>query len=510
MMSDLNDDLDSEGGSASIHETISADEAVLAGAANLDFFNHYFFPKAFPEESPEFHIDMQSKLLKPGRLKGFKVFRGGSKTTLLRAFSAYRIAYAFMDLAMIVSESSRHSKYTLQWLKTAVERNHLYADTFHLSRGEKWSEEEIEIVQSVPGMEEKRIRILGFGITGQIRGFNFDDDRPDFILVDDPCNEENTATPEAREKITKLVMGALVNGLSSPKKSPHAMMCLAQTPLDDDDLISEACNSETWDTAAYSCFDEEGNSVWEDQHPTKFLKQNKADYIRRNQLALWMSEMEVTIVSAASADFVPSWLKQVEEYYTDGVNIMAIDPTPPPKPTEMLGKNTSKRLDDFVIMIINIHPERGAHVQEAIAMKQPMNPEIFSNFFHLAGKWKVLYTFVETVLFARTVAYSLRDEMTARRTFYTLFPIEDKRSKRVRILAELSAMGQNGLLSAHPDVVKLFEQWLKYPNVPYDDYLDALAIAMMGVNQLNLTGEGFESLLTDESIEHDDSWRACP
>ncbi len=96
--------------------------------------------------------------------------------------------------------------------------------------------------------------MLAVGITGQIRGINLDDWRPDFILADDPCDEENTGTDDQRRKIEKLFFGALEKTMARRAEAPLATMALLQTPLAHGDLIDVATNDDTWATVSYSCF----------------------------------------------------------------------------------------------------------------------------------------------------------------------------------------------------------------------------------------------------------------
>ena len=178
-------------------EEMGLAEIVELAAVDSTFYAHHFFPKAFRQGTPDFHKELWGVLEHPGnRHVAIKVFRGGAKTTLLRCFTSKRIAYGISHTILFVSETQDHAIRSVEWIKKAVEFNRQWSEVFQLRPGKKWTGAEIEILH---GVDDYPIRIIALGITGQTRGVNIDDYRPDLIVVDDPCNEENTATPEQRK-----------------------------------------------------------------------------------------------------------------------------------------------------------------------------------------------------------------------------------------------------------------------------------------------------------------------
>src|SRR3989304_9081112 len=204
---------------------MSPQEAAQIGATSLTKYGKLFFPRTFRQESPPFHEKIGAALYGPDRYNAFKVFRDGAKTTLLRTYASQRIAYGISRTIQYISVSQFHSMFSLRWLRRQVEYNKRWANTFGLRPGKKWTDEWLEIIHEnetnadgSPGT----ITVLAMGITGQIRGFNPDDFRPDLQILDDILNEENTATPEQRQKIDGLVFGAVLNSLAPASKVPLA------------------------------------------------------------------------------------------------------------------------------------------------------------------------------------------------------------------------------------------------------------------------------------------------
>ncbi|MGH7473060.1 MAG: hypothetical protein ACREJW_03890, partial [Candidatus Methylomirabilales bacterium] len=150
------------------------------------------------------------------------VFRGGAKTTLLRTYTAKRIAYGISRTILYVGASEPHAVRSIQWLRTQVDKNVRFSSAFGLSPGRKWQENEIEISRGIDGTGAW---VLGVGITSNsLRGINFDDYRPDTIIIDDAINDENAATAEQRLKIRDLILGALKESLAPESEEPNAKL----------------------------------------------------------------------------------------------------------------------------------------------------------------------------------------------------------------------------------------------------------------------------------------------
>lgn len=474
-------------------EQISVEEIVQLAAVDSEFYSHYFFPKAFRQKSPKMHKEIWDLLEKrspvvqnhpfKGRYISIKVYRDGAKTTLLRCFTSKRIAYGISHTILFVSEAQDHAIKSINWMKKAVLYNKLWASTFDLRKGEKWAEDEIEIIH---GVDEYPIRLLAVGITGQTRGINIDDYRPDLIIVDDPCDEENTKTPEQRQKISELFFGSLKEGLAPASECPDAGMVLLQTPLNAEDLIENCMKDPQWASAQFSCFDDEGKSRWEERYPTATLLLEKQAAIGRNQLSLWMREKEVTVVASELSTFKEEWLEFWDVLPEGMTTFVGIDPTPPPKENDQV---VNPKLDDAVITAIGLYKGK-VYVLETYGTKSPNPDDFISKIFEFVIKYRPLRVGVETLIFARMLKFYLEKEMRRRSHFFTITPVEDKRKKQVRITQAITNQASNRMLVIHKSQVELQQQYIAYPNVNHDDFLDSLAIAIDIINP-GLLGEGF-------------------
>ena len=450
---------------------LTPQETIQLGAHSLRMFGKLFFPKTFRQGSPGFHDDIGRALYSDSRYNAFEVFRGGAKTSLLRVFTAQRIGYAVSRTIMYVSVSQAHAVHSIRWLKRAVLFNTPYAQTFGLSKGDKWTDELIEIKH---GIDDVPITVLAMGITGQIRGFNIDDFRPDLIIADDILNEENTATTEQRNKIESLFFGALLNSLAPASEAPHAKAVLLQTPLHGSDVAEKCMSDPQWNGLRFGCFDENGLSRWETRLPTEQLKKDKESAILRRQYQLWMGEMECQIVSGEDTIFDITRLQYWTVLPTDMLVVISIDPASSDSPTA----------DFNVVMAVGFHGA-DVYVLDYYAERGVMPDAVAARFFEFVWKYKPRKAAVESIAYQRVLKWYLEQEMIKRKTFLPIDAVQDRRRKSDRIIQALAGLTHTGCLyvkPAHDDLIDQMEQYNPEDSSQHDDILDALAMAVTSVN----------------------------
>lgn len=461
---------------------LSMAELIDLGAEDLLFFGRAFFPKTFKKKSPEIHRGIADLIDGPDNGQ-VGIFRGGAKTTITRVACAKKVSYGESKLTLVVGKGQDHAIKTIRWIQNQVENNTHWTRVFGIKkamnadtgRAKKWTDEWITVENTLLGTET---HFIAYGITGQIRGMNIDDARPDFIICDDILDDENCATMEQREKIKERFWGALMKSLCRKEENPMAKCIMLQTPIDEEDLSMDIRKLKSWTTLVYSCFDAEGNSVWEDLFSTKSLKEEKAEFIEMNKLSVWMREMEVSPTSSELKLMRPEWLQTYDLLPERPIYILTVDPTPPPSEKN---QRDPQKLDDAVVMITAFVRQK-FYCVEYYTTKSPQVMELVAKIFEFYLKYRPTFTGVETVLFQRTIKELLEREMRAKGVFFVIVPIEDKRNKFVRIKDTLQGLASQGKLLARSDHLELHSQFKDYPQVKHDDLLDAFSLATMLIN----------------------------
>lgn len=504
-----------QGGQALIdsEEDIGPSTSEIVELAALDniFYGQAFFKRTVRQVSPSFHTDIWNLLEdSTHRYTAIEIFRGGAKTSILRLYTSKRIAYGISRTILFVSASQDHSKKSLGWLRRQIEYNHKWTQTYGLRRGKKWSDEHIEIINEPLSTPEDPfvITILAVGITGQTRGVNIDDYRPDLIVVDDPCDEENTATPEQRSKTENLFFGALQNSLAPTSECPEAKMALLQTSLQREDLINQCHKDSRWASRKYSIFNEDSQSRWPERWSTETLLAEKQGFIDRNQLLLWLREFECTPGDAETADFKASWLQYWDVLPEGMVTYMGIDPVPPPSPKQ-IQQGLAKK--DFEALYV-IGVCKGNFYILDHGRKRGHEPDwTISKFFELLDRWRCLKVRVEGVGYQRTLKWILEKAMSARKRYVQIEVSDDKRKKRHRILQAFSGIASQGKLYIRKDMVDFIEQFTTFPNCSNDDDLDAAAFGIeCAINVGADVIEGQYDILEEDDYKPIENWRHSP
>jgi hypothetical protein len=491
-------------------EQISPSELVRLCAIDSELFCKTFFPRSFRQASPHFSRQLWSVLDAPQfRLVNAQLFRGASKTTRLRAFTAKRIAYATSRTILYVGKSEDHAIKSVNWIKQQVEFNRIYRGLFQLAQGPKWRGDEAQIKH---GIENCDIWIKGLGVTGSIRGINFDDYRPDLIVIDDMLDEENTATPEQRDKLDALLYGALMNGLAPASENPNAKLVFLQTPLNRDDQSSRAARDSAFTTIRIPCWTEETadlpiehqKSVWPARWSDEELRTLKRQYIARNQLSIWMREMEIRIIAPELSTFRTAWLEPWAVLPPSLTHILVIDPVPPPKEKGVIRSD----VDYEAIAIIGTYA--GVYYIREISVMRGHDPSwTLSESFRLSSKYKPMKWVVEATAYQRTLAWLIREEMKRQRRYWQVDDFTSQQSKYLRIVDGLTGPASNGVIFYPPinspeynsDGMRMFlQQFAEYPNVSHDDALEVVAVGVSAlIGRLDRPANDEDLIMEDES-----------
>lgn len=495
------------------HVQLTIPEAVEYGSKDASFFGEFFFPRACRLPTPEFHKDMDKLLdAQNQRLVAFQVFRDGAKTTKTRLYIAKRISYGLSRTILIVGKSESAAVRTVGWISNNVKRNSLWAKAFCLRKGSKWGADEIEILQQFPDEDEPTaVRVIAMGIGGSTRGINVDDYRPDLIVVDDPCDDENTKTKEQRNKTNENFFGALMHSLAPRVESPHAKMVLLQTVLNPDDLISLAMKDGTWASLNIPVFKPDGTSQWPERFPTEDLREEKQGFIDRGMLHTWLREKEGKIVAPGTAAFREQNLQYYDQMPQKGITIVCVDPTPPPRQTVDGTVKETARNDDAVVRVLRLTRD-GIYLGPRWSEKSPDEEEIAAQVLAFAQMHGAYHIAVETVLFQRVIGKLIRKKMQETHLYKPVIEIEDRRAKETRIRQEIGSYAGYQRLFVQKNDADFIEQYLRYPDVNHDDHLDAVAIGIMSLENwmLEIDNDALEGEFSREDDIGDDEWDGAP
>lgn len=474
-------------------------ELVRLGAVDNDIFARTFFPKAARQRAPLFHREMDELLENPAyRMVNLRCFRGSAKTTKLRIFAAKRIAYAISRTILYIGASEAHAARSVRWLRAQIEeklqadgtkRKPLFGAAFGLKL-DKYSDTELQIIQELPGEPPRTTWVLGVGITGNIRGINFEDYRPDLIILDDVITDENAATHEQRDKITDLLLGAVSKSLAPETEEPNAKLAILQTPIHPQDVSALAAKASSFKTATFGCWTEGTKSfpvdmqqsIWEERYPTGTLRAEKRAAVELNKLSIFQREMECNITSPEQCPFKAEWLKYrpVGEFPVGGLAILSIDPVPPPSERSLKRALKGK---DFEAQTVWRRHQGNYHLVECVTNRGHEPSWSVTKALELAYRHRVSRIILQSIAYERTLKWLLETEMARRGVYYMIIDTSGKsnqQNKHSRIIGALQGPASHGKIWVDASQMDFITQFTEYKlGIDHDDILDASAIGLM-------------------------------
>lgn len=459
---------------------VSYTEAVELGAVDSTFYSQFWFPHTCRQGSPVFHEQLWT-LFEGNRYSNAEIFRGGAKTTIARLFMSKRVAYGISHTILFIGPNQDHAAKSVQWLMQQVEFNTEWAQAYGLKKStKKWTPTDCEIIHN---KLEFPIRIMAVGITGSVRGININDYRPDLIVVDDPCDEENTATPEQRDKTNRLFFGAVKESLAPKSEEPLSALILLQTPLDEDDLSAVCTKSDEFASLRVSILqapdggpsfdDRTAVSAWPERWSVEDLLLEKHAAIQINQLSLWMREKMCLITSPETSSFKSEWLQFWEILPITARYVMAIDPAPILSEKARL----TGQIRDLQAVMVKCYWRAHQFVVEYKTERDEDPDALAGHINRLAWKYPIMRCGVEGVAYQRTLKWFLEREMKAGRLkALNVVELPAVGSKHSRIIQSHAGPASQGLLHVHKEHVEFIEQFTKFPNCRFKDVLDVSAM----------------------------------
>ncbi len=485
-------------------------ELVRLAAVDNEIYARTFFPRTFRQASPAFQRDLWRDLDDPTtRYLNEQIFRGGGKTTLARVFTSKRIAYGVSKTILYVGKSESSAARSGKWLRRQVERNRLWAGAFALRPGTPWTDTEFVIEH---GTLNESIYCIFTGITGNVRGINFDDWRPDLIVCDDILDDENCATLEQRMKTTNLVHGALRRSLAPVVDEPNAKMVMLVTAQHREDVSMLARRDPLWKTHIVGCWTPETENLevdrqvsrWPERFATPDLRAEKRAAVKTNTLSTFTREMECKLTSKEQSNFRVEWLNYYTVPPSNLQTILSIDPTPPASDAAVAKGMVG--LDWEVIHVWGRSGQDYYLLERRASLGE--NPDwTITNAFEMARKWRPMIWAVETVAYQKVLKWILEKEMQKRRIHYQILPFIGG-NKYARIRSTFAGTASHGHIFVRETDTPFIEQFENYPASDHDDELDAGSIALGAL--INPFATTSDDALASDNVESLEAYRGAP
>ena len=196
----------------------------------------------------------------------------------------------------IIGSSQPRAKERLAAIKHEIENNDYLLKTFGDLKGDTWAETKIVL--------KNNVCIHALGWDQSMRGIKHLDYRPSFGWIDDIEDEENTAGPDARLKVTRRLVSVVMPAIDAP----GARIRITGTPLDPESLVEKLAKSPDWVTRRFPAKrrnpqTHEWEATWPERKSLQQLDSIERQYIDLGELDAFNREYMCTAINEETRRF---------------------------------------------------------------------------------------------------------------------------------------------------------------------------------------------------------------
>lgn len=301
---------------ASLEKTPRA-EIIRRFSADRALAHRVLFADRHPDTSCPAHDEMVTELHGAYPYVQIWAFRGFAKSTYSEEVIALAALLREFNNGLIIGSSEKRAQERLESIRHEMESNEYLHEVFGNPRGHVWAYDRLILSNGVI------IQALGRG--QKMRGTKHIVHRPNFVLLDDIDEDEESRDPDVSNKTSNWFWNVLLPALDAN----HRVRKLA-TPRDVDGLPNRLKNSSEFITKVYPIetygFEGERIPQWPERFPLAKIDKIKAMYERQGKAAAYKQEYMCEIDMGFKRAFVASQVKIEPIVRTWQATYISIDP----------------------------------------------------------------------------------------------------------------------------------------------------------------------------------------
>jgi len=489
-----------------LNNVTKAEEVFELASKDLISFGKLFLPDDFMRsETPPFHYEVADDIDDP-EVKQLAIIlpRGHGKTVLTKASILKDFLFCPSDDMLFyawVSATQKLSVGNMDYIKYHLEFNDKIKYYFGSVKGNKWTEEDIEL--------KNGCKLISKSNVSGIRGGAKLHKRYDLIILDDFEHEANTITRDARDKNANLVTAVVY-----PALEPHTgRLRVNGTPVHHDSFINnllinysrakKAKVDFAWKIITYKAITKNGNALWTSFFPKTKLEEKKKFYSDSGKPQKFYQEYMMEVQSLEDSLWTREHIKYWEGRYDydskESQNYLVVSGERFPVNT-FIGCDPATDIDtkesDFsVIMAIAIDSENNLYALEyerhrsiPTVGQKSTDGEVIGRkgvvdyIMDMHQKYHCISSTVEDVAMNRSVFQALNSERR-RLNKFNIAVIPEKpggRQKINRIYSGLSGRFSTGTVHLRENMFDLINEIVTFgPRMAHDDTIETLYYAQM-------------------------------
>jgi predicted phage terminase large subunit-like protein len=447
-------------------------------------------------DSPDFHREVWDLCCSDQKYVAIAAPRGHAKSSAVTlGYGLSTLVFRERKFMLLVSDTEAQSALFLGAFKQALQENKDLIDLFDLKLNDKGQvafvkETENDII--VECSDGHRFRIIAKGAEQKLRGLIWNGSRPDIIVCDDMENDELVMNKERREKMRRWFKGALL-----PCLSDRGIVRMVGTILHMDSLLETLMPRENdkrtiteglkqystlrtmWKSVKYRAHNEDFTELlWPQKKSAEQFKMLYEEAARDGTTDIYSQEylnypLDMATTYFKKADFLPTSKEDQKAkllYYV----------------TADLAISESERADYSVFMVAGVDENKIIHIKQVIRERLD-GREIVDTLIALQKLYDPVAVGIEDMQVSKSIGPFLREEMIARNTFLTLYPMKhggkDKLTRSRSIQARMRSKGIR--FEKEADWYQTFEdELLRFPRDKHDDQVDTFAYLGLMLDKL--------------------------
>lgn len=445
---------------------------------SFENFLKIYFSDKFSIPIAGFHKKLFKALTGVLKFIAIMGFRGSAKSTIVEAFTLWRIVTGKNKFAVLIGATDNDSRANLANIRSMIEENPLLIEDFNIflekkkddKSGQKWSEKQLNICGGT---------ILTRSRGSKVRGLKFGDHRPDIVIIDDLEDTESTKTAESRKKTRNWFFSEVIPMTKQGALSGDVKVVIIGNYVHKDCLLAniEKNNTDIVKVERFALYDEKGNITWKALYPTKESVKAKKDEVMlagkgmgniiwNREYLLKIIDEEDQIIKEDDLLYYPKdWL--LRKYETSGIGIdLAI---------------SKKQTADYTAMVKGVIVRNDYGERRLLILPNVVNEHI--DFTETIGKAKMAYLGMSKPckVYVEKVQYQQSAIEMMKKNGIDVTGVTPTTDKRARLTSISSYITSGMVLFPEEGAEDLITQLLGFGTEEHDDMVDAMVYLIDGL-----------------------------
>lgn len=433
-----------------------------------------------PSEIPDCHREWWEMCCSKHKFVAIAAPRGHAKSTAVTlTYTLASLLFREKRFVLLISDTEAQSSFFLGNIKKELEANEDIKKLFGISGLKKDTETDC-IVEFDDGYTA---RVIAKGSEQKLRGINWDNLRPDLIVIDDAENDEIVMNQDRREKFRRWFNGALL-----PCRSRDGVIRFVGTILHMDSMLERLMPREydktnirtelktqslmkaNWYSAKYKAHNQDFSEIlWPEYKDATWLKHERANYVSQGHGEIYSQEYLNIPIDESNLYFRKSDFSTMrdDDFGKHKNFYLSCD----------LAVSTKTRSDYSVFVVGGVDSDGRLHIVELIRARLD-SLEIIDQIMDLNKKYDPDFCVFEKGSITNSILPMLNIRMLEHNnyvTIHTINPSVDKVTRAQSIRARMRS-GQVKFDKEAEWFQGLEQECMRFPRDIHDDQVDALSL----------------------------------